>query len=225
VATVSFRGFPAAAISFFEGLAADNSRDYWTANKAVYERAVKGPMAALIEEVDERYRPMRMFRPNRDVRFSADKSPYKTNIAAVGEREGGAVYYVHLSADGLYAGSGYYSMATDQLDRFRRAVVDDVTGAELTALVAAAEKKGCGAMADDELKTAPRGYAKDHPRVGLLRRKGLGTGRGWPVAAWLGTAKARDRVEEVWRAGDGVNDWLDTHVGPTEAPPDPRRAF
>ncbi len=222
---VTFRGFPADAISFFEGLVADNSREYWTANKDIYERAVKGPMAALIEEVDERYRPMRMFRPNRDVRFSADKSPYKTNIAAMGERAGGAIYYVHLSADGLYAGSGYYHMANDQLDRYRRAVADERTGKEIAALVAAAEKKGSETMAHDELKTAPRGYAKDHPRIALLRKKGLGTGRGWPVAAWLGTAKAKARIEEVWRTGDGVNDWLDAHVGPTEEPPDPRRTF
>ena len=122
VKRVTFRGFPADAISFFEGLVADNSREYWTANKDTYERAVKGPMTALIEEVDERYRPLRIFRANRDVRFSADKSPYKTNIAAVGERAGGATYYVHFSADGLYAGSGYYHMANDQLDRYRRAV-------------------------------------------------------------------------------------------------------
>jgi uncharacterized protein (TIGR02453 family) len=222
---VSFRGFPADAISFFEGLVADNSKDYWTANKDTYERAVKEPMTALIEEVDARYRPMRTFRPNRDVRFSADKSPYKTNIAAVGERDGGAIYYVHLSAEGLYAGSGYYHMANDQLDRFRRAVADDRTGTELATVVAATEKKGCEAGSPGELKTAPRGYDKDHPRIAFLRRKGLVIGRGWPVAGWLHTAKAKARVEEVWRLADGVNDWLDAHVGPTEEPPDPRHAF
>jgi uncharacterized protein (TIGR02453 family) len=221
---VSFRGFPADAISFFEGLVADNSREYWTANKDVYERAVKEPMAALIEEVDERYRPMRVFRPNRDVRFSADKSPYKTNIAAAGERDGGAVYYVSLGVDGLYAGSGYYHLANDQLGRFRRAVDAEGPGRQLVGLVAAAEKKGCEVIAHDELKTAPRGYAKDHPRIALLRKKGLGVGRGWPVAAWLGTAKAKARVEEVWRVADDVNDWLDAHVGPSQEAPDPRRS-
>ena len=222
---VAFRGFPPEAIDFFEGLVADNSREYWVAHRAVYEDALRAPMARLIEDVDERFRPMRVFRPNRDVRFSADKSPYKTNIAAVGEREGGAVYYVHLSADGLYAGSGYYHMANDQLDRFRRAVDDDRTGLRLAALVAAAERAGHEAGASDALKTAPRGYPKDHPRIALLRRKGLVIGRAWPPAAWLHTAKVKDRVQAVWRAADDVNDWLDAHVGPSEEPPDARHAF
>jgi uncharacterized protein (TIGR02453 family) len=222
---VTFRGFPAEAISFYEGLLADNSKEYWTANKDVYERAVKGPMAALIDDVDERYGPMHTFRPNRDIRFSADKSPYKTNIAAVSERDGGATYYLHLSVDGLYAGSGYYYMASDQLERFRRAVDDDRTGSEIAALVSAAEKKGCEASAMGELKTAPRGYAKDHPRIELLRRKGLVIGREWAPAAWMRTAKAKDRIQEVWRIADGVNDWLDAHVGPSDKPPDPRHAF
>lgn len=217
---MTFQGFPVEAIEFLDGLVADNSKEYFTAHKDVYERAVRGPMQALIEEVDERFRPLRLFRPNRDVRFSSDKSPYKTNIAAAGEREGGATYYVSLASEGLYCGSGYYHMHNDQLERFRRAVDDDRTGGELAALVAAVEKKGCEASAHDELKTAPRGYAKDHPRIDLLRRKGLVVGRGFPVAAWLHTAKTKGRVEAVWRTADAVNDWLDAHVGPTEEPPE-----
>ena len=74
---------------------------------------------------------MRIFRPYRDTRFSKDKTPYKTNIAAAGEAEGGTTHYVSLSSEGLFAGSGYYHMANDQLARFREAVDDDTTGAEL----------------------------------------------------------------------------------------------
>jgi uncharacterized protein (TIGR02453 family) len=217
---VTFRGFPAEAFELYSGLEADNSKAYWAAHKDVYERAVKQPMLALAEAVPEEMRPMRMFRPYRDVRFAADKTPYKTHAGMVGEREGGAAFYVQLSAKGLFAGSGYYHMANDQLARFREAVDDDGTGVHLVALLAERTKAGCVVGAVDELKTAPRGYAKDHPRIALLRRKGLFVGREWAPAAWTHTAKVLTRLEALWRESAPVNDWLDAHVGPSELPPD-----
>src|SRR5438552_9962360 len=102
---MAFRGFPPEAISFYEGLEADNSKTYWTAHKDVYERAVKEPMEALCAELDGEFGPLRMFRPYRDVRFSKDKSPYKTAAAAANEAEHGDVYYLHLSSSGLFVGS------------------------------------------------------------------------------------------------------------------------
>jgi uncharacterized protein (TIGR02453 family) len=221
---MAFRGFPPAAIQFFEELEADNSKPWWTAHKAQYEECVRGPMEALIATVDERYRPMRIFRPYRDTRFSKDKTPYKTNVAAAGEAEGGTTHYVSLSAEGLFAGRGYYSMASDQLARFRAALDDDATGSECDRLVADAERAGYTIGAHDELKSAPRGFAKDHPRIVLLRRKGLTMWRGWPVAGWLHTAKAKDRVQGLWDAAAPISAWLDTHVGPSELPPDDRDA-
>jgi uncharacterized protein (DUF2461 family) len=68
-------------------------------------------------------------------------------------------------------------------------------------------------MAHDVLKTAPRGYPKDHPRIDLLRHKGIAMMKTWPVGAWLGTQKAKDRVVETLRAGVPLNDWLARHVG------------
>jgi uncharacterized protein (TIGR02453 family) len=219
---VAFRGFPAEVITFFEGLEADNSKSYWTAHKDVYERAVKEPLEALCAEVDEAFRPLRMFRPYRDVRFSADKSPYKTAAAASGEAEDGAVYYVQVSASGLFAGCGYYHMASDQLARFRAAVDDERSGAELAAVTAGLEKARYELAAHEALKTAPRGYAKDHPRIDLLRRKGLVAVKSWPVAKWLHTAEAKKRIEAVWRDCAPLNRWLAAHVGPSELPPDER---
>ena len=219
---MTFRGFPPEAISFFEGLEADNSRTYWLANKATYDTCVRGPMEALITAVDPRFQPLKTFRPNRDVRFSKDKSPYKTEIGAVGEAEGGTMYYVQLSSKGLLAASGYYHMATDQLARFREAVDGEHTGREVEDLCRVMAKDGYELGAMDALKTAPRGYAKDHPRIELLRRKGLTASRHWPVQRWLHTAKAKDRVEATWAGCDALNAWLDTHVGPSELAPDER---
>lgn len=176
-------------------------------------------MEALSEAVAGEFGPLHVFRPNRDVRFSKDKSPYKTACGAVTEREGGAVYYVQISAQGLYVGSGYYHPASDQLERMRAAIDDARSGPALERAVVAVERAGLE-IGGDQLKTAPRGYAKDHPRIALLRRKGLIGGRGFPPAKWLSTAKAKDRVVDTWRSAEPLNAWLERHVGPSTLPPD-----
>ncbi len=216
---MAFRGWPVEAIEFYEGLEADNSKFYWQANKQVYENDVLRPMEELLAELAGEFGEGRIFRPYRDVRFSADKSPYKT---AIGATLGGGGY-VQLSANGLGAGSGMYHMAADQLDRYRRAVADDGRGALLADIVATAAKAKIEIAGHDELKTAPKGYPKDHPRVELLRHKGLIAWKQWPVGAWLGTRRAKERLVEFLRAAQPLNDWLNVHVGPSTRPEPARR--
>ena len=139
---MAFRGWPAEAITFYEGLEADNSKTYWTAHKDVYESAVVAPFRALSDEVADTFGPLRLFRPHRDVRFSKDKSPYKTAQGAVTESEEGAIYYVALSSAGLFAGSGYYRPAPDQIARMREAIDDDTAGKALERAVATAREGG-----------------------------------------------------------------------------------
>jgi len=218
--SAGFTGFPAEAAAFYVGLEADNSRAFWQAHKVEYELYVRGPMECLLAEVDADFGPFHIFRPHNDVRFSKTKVPYKTAMGAVSETEGGAVHYVQFSATGLLCGSGYYAMASDQLDRFRRAVVDDARGTELAGLVAAADQAGYSMGAISELKTAPRGYDKCHPRIEIIRRKGLIGTKSWPVGPWLHTKKAKDRVVQTWIGMREVNAWLDAHVGPSTSPPE-----
>src|SRR5690606_38424933 len=125
---MAFRGWPAEALEFYEGLVADNSKTYWTAHKQTYERDVRAPMEALLAELEPEFGAGKIFRPYRDVRFSADKSPYKDHIGATLASGG----YVQLSANGLACGAGMYQMAPDQLARYRRAVYDAVAGEQLT---------------------------------------------------------------------------------------------
>jgi uncharacterized protein (TIGR02453 family) len=209
---MTFNGWPAEALEFYDGLAADNSKAYWTAHKDSYERDVYAPMAALLAELEGEFGEGRIFRPYRDVRFSADKSPYKTAIAA-SLADGG---YVQLSSKGLAAGSGMYQMASDQLERYRRAVAADLSGDALRSVIAGVEQHGFAVTGHDSLKTAPRGYPKDHPRADLLRHKGLIAWQEWPAGAWLGTAAAKDRVAGFFRATRSLGDWLGTHVGDSE---------
>jgi len=210
---MTFRGWPAEALEFFEGLEADNSKTYWQRNRDVYDSMVRAPMEKLLEELAPEFGEGRIFRPYRDVRFSPDKSPYKTNIGAViGDG------YIQLTADGLGAGSGMWEMAPDQLERYRVAVSENRPGGKLVDLVARASAAGVEVTGHEVLKTAPRGYPKDHPRIELLRYKGLITWREWPAAAWLGTRRAKDRVIEFLRLSKPLNDWLRTYVGPSTQP-------
>jgi uncharacterized protein (TIGR02453 family) len=219
-----FAGFPPEALTFYDGLRRDNSKAYWEANKSVWETQVREPMRALLAEL-EAYGPFHQFRPYRDVRFAKDKSPYKTQIAAYGESEGGASFYFHLSADGLTVLSGYYTMAPDQVARFREAVAADATGEPLPGLIAGTLARGLdvGHGGHDPLKRVPKPYPADHPRGDLLRWKGLVAGNELGAPGWLHTPEAKARIVAVWEAARPLNDWLDRHVGPSrELPPEVR---
>ncbi|MCW1960096.1 MAG: DUF2461 domain-containing protein [Mycobacterium sp.] len=205
---MAFTGWPVEAVEFYEGLEADNSRVYWQDHKETYEQAVRGPMEKLLADLAAEFGPGKIFRPYRDVRFSADKSPYKTNCAATLGRG-----YVSFSAEGLSVGGGLYMPDAATLARYRTAVDREKSGAELAEIVAALHTAGYQTMAHEVLKTAPRGVDKDHPRIDLLRHKGIAMMKSWPVGAWLGTAKAEDRVISTLRAAVPLNEWLARHVG------------
>jgi uncharacterized protein (TIGR02453 family) len=175
-------------------------------------------MIELCEELAE-YGPFRLFRPHNDLRFSKDRPPYKTQQGAFAESEGGTGYYVQISATGLMCGAGYYAMAKDQLERFRAAVDREHTGAEIAAVCASVARAGNGVGAIDELKTAPKGYARDHPRAELLRRKGLMTFKDFGAPAWIHTKQAVTKVRDRWRMASDLCAWLDANVGPSTLPP------
>ncbi len=201
-----FQGWPAEAVDFYQGLEADNSKTYWQAHRGSYDDHVRRPMEQLLAELEPEFGEGRIFRPYRDVRFSADKSPYKTAIAAT--LSGGG--YVQFSADGLAAARGMYSLAPDQLERYRRAVGDDPSGEQLVAIVAGVRRAGIDVTGHGTLKIAPRGWPKDHPRVDLLRHKGLVTWQEWPAEQ---SAHAPTLVGELFRASAPLHGWLTAYVG------------
>jgi uncharacterized protein (TIGR02453 family) len=216
---MAFRGIPAEVLRFYDRLEADNSKPFWEANRHVYRDVVRATAAELCDELGE-YGPFHLFRPHNDLRFSKNKPPYKTHQGAYGESEGGAGHYLQISAAGLMCAAGYYAMAKDQLDRFRRAVDAEATGAEIADIVAdlCARKFEIGAIG--ELKTAPRGYPKDHPRIDLIRRKGLMMSKELGAPKWLHTTQVVKRVRDVWKAAEPMNGWLDAHVGPSDLEPE-----
>lgn len=205
---MTFDGWPEEALDFYEGLGADNSKTFWQAHKHVYEDKVLRPMTELLDELAPEHGDFKIFRPYRDIRFSKDKSPYKTEIAAVI-----GAGYIRLSARGLGVGSGMYMMDAAQLDRYRKAVDDDLSGSRLERVIEGIRAKGIEVAGHDTLKTAPKGYRPDHPRIELLRCKGLTAWKEWPVEPWLGTAGAKERVTGFLAATQPLNDWLGQHVG------------
>jgi uncharacterized protein (TIGR02453 family) len=215
-----FDGFTPAVRAWFEGLEADNSRAYFTANRDVYDTQIRGPMEALLDELTDQFGgEVRMFRQNRDIRFSRDKSPYKTNTYGIiqGAPQAAQGLYASISAHALVAGSGYHVMARDQLERYRERVDDERRGTQLAELAATAERAGLE-LWGGSLATAPRGYPRDHARIELLRRTSLTLG----AVRRLGRRISRDAglrfVADTWRAAAPVTGWLDQHVGPTMLP-------
>ena len=209
---MAFTGWPVEAIEFFERLEDDNTKTFWTEHKAMYEESVRAPMEALLGALSIKFGAGKIFRPYRDVRFSKDKTPYKTNIAATMERGG----YISLSADGFSVGTGYYMMAKEQLANFRAAIDDDATGKALERTIAKLNQADIDVTAHDTLKTAPRGYPKDHPRIELLRMKGCIAWQQWDIGAWLDTAEPKQRIVSFLATAKPLVKWLDTNVGASE---------
>jgi uncharacterized protein (TIGR02453 family) len=217
--TERFDGFGADVREWFEGLERDNSRAYFTATRTFYDERVRGQMQALLDELAQRLGgEPRIFRQHRDLRFSRDRSPYKTNTYGVitGTPLAGPGLYVSISAHALVAGSGYHVMARDLLDRYREALAGEAHGPALAAATAAARHAGLE-LWGDSLATAPRGYPREHPRIELLRRTSLSLGAARELGAGIGRAPALRFCERTWRAAAPVTGWLDAHVGPSRS--------
>jgi uncharacterized protein (TIGR02453 family) len=209
---MGFAGFGDRLVDFYEGLIADNSKAYWTDNKAVYERHVRAPMQALLTELEPEFGTGKIFRPYRDVRFSPDKTPYKTHCGAWVNG-----YYVQADVDGIMVAAGYYQMQSDQIGRFRVAVDEDRRGERLNALVRELADDDW-TVAGDQLSTRPRGIAPDHPRLELLRHRAIYVWRRWPDEELMLRSELTGRVASAWRSAKPLVEWLNDHVGPSDKP-------
>ncbi|WP_022909162.1 DUF2461 domain-containing protein [Aestuariimicrobium kwangyangense] len=193
--------FSQATFDFYRDLEVDNSREFWTARRQDWEEHVRQPMLELVEALAGEFGEAKIFRPNRDVRFAKDKSPYKTHQGAwvpVGPAMG---WYVQVSADGLMTGGGFYHAEPAVLKSFREAVNGDggTLQRRLDELPRAFE------VAGDRLVRVPRGYDPEHPRAELLRHTTLTVGRRYPTLP----ANVVSQVRRDWRALLPVIDWLD----------------
>lgn len=205
---MSFEGFPAAALDFYDDLEIDNSKRFWDNNKSVYADAVLAPMKALAAALEEEFGTAKIFRPHRDVRFAKDKSTlYKTHqgaFVAVAPETG---YYVEVSARGIRTGGGCYWFSPERLAAFRTAVDHELSGPELEKLLTSVQKKGFE-LGGDQLRTKPRGFDADHPRIDLLRHKSITLGRVLGFDPVIHTADLADVIRGDWRSVRPVTEWI-----------------
>jgi uncharacterized protein (TIGR02453 family) len=208
---MAFAGWPRSAFTFYAGLEADNSKAYWTAHRSTFDDDVAAPLEELVAELEPELGEARIMRPYRDIRFSKDKSVYRTWYGA---RLGDAM--VGVSAQGLGVGGGMRHLQRDQLERYRDAVAADRSGEVLEGAIAQLEAAGFDVYGTDQLRTAPRGYPADHPRADLLRNKGLIAWKRWPpTERWIGTPAAKGRIVAAIGESEPLRAWLREHVGAT----------
>jgi len=186
-----FRGFSPRALTFLRGLARHNNKPWFEAHRDDYDNALRAPMRMLIEDVDVKLAQIipeitgtpkkSMFRIHRDVRFSNDKSPYKTNAACwffhrdsgggVGGEavHGGAGFYFHLAPDGIFCGGGIWMPPRPALAKIRECLADDYDGFQSIVLQKAFVRRFGTLDTEGMLKRMPRGYHADHPAATWLR--------------------------------------------------------
>lgn len=205
-----FTGFHSDGFKYFRDLHLDNSKAFWEINRHRYEEHVKAPLQSLAAELSGTFGQAHLYRPYRDVRFSHDKRPYKERAAvSFGGRGPSAVggQYLQIAAEGLFVGVGSYIMLPEQLATYRRAVADDGHGSQLESIVESLTAAGYS-IEGDALKRTPRGFAADHPRVELLKRKGIFASSFWPAEEWMFHETALERVASTFAGAEPLATWL-----------------
>jgi len=203
-----FNGFPHEALEFFEQLERSNNREWFHAHRSVYDRACREPMEQLVAELGADPATTKISRVNRDTRFSRDKAPYRTYIAAGFDRN-----YIALSPAGLYVGAGLYKPEPAALARFRSAIDSNESGPALQKIVTALRRKDYQVDTHERLASTPRGFAANHSRIELLRMKDIFAGKAFAPEAWFATRAALDRITRVLNDIRPLADWVQIHVG------------
>jgi len=204
---MTFTGFPKEALDFYDDLEIDNTKSFWTAHKDVYDTCVKAPMLALTAALEDEFGTAKVFRPYRDVRFAKDKTPYKDHQGAYVSSNSGSGWYVQLSSAGVFVGVGYYGPSPEALANIRAAIDDERRGSAFEKLVNGLVKKGWQ-LGGEKLKTSPKGYDADHPRIELLRHKSLTLGKSYGFEPVIHTPKLLTKVRTDWRAARPFVEWV-----------------
>jgi len=191
--SASFQGFPPQAVQFFRDLAKNNNKTWFDAHKKDYQEFIQQPALAFVEAFGQRLSTLSpgitydtrangagsLMRIYRDTRFSADKTPYKTNLGIVfwegeGKKMENPGVYFGLEVEGARLFTGHYQFPAPFLKAYREAVAGEKLGRELQEAIAALTAKG-RTVEGEQYKRVPTGFAADHPRADLLRYKGLYT--------------------------------------------------
>lgn len=207
-----FTGFSEAALDFYDDLEIDNSRSFWEAHKDVYLASVRAPMTALAAALEPEFGTAKIFRPFRDVRFAKDKTPYKTHQGAFVGAGPACGWYVEIAARGVRTGAGFYHASPSDLGRLRASIANELTGPKLQAILATLERAGF-TVGGDRLKTSPRGYDADHPRIELLRHRSLTIGKDYGFQPIIYSPEFVGAVRTDWKAARPLVEWVGERLG------------
>jgi uncharacterized protein (TIGR02453 family) len=210
--TPEFTGFTEAALDFYDDLEIDNTKSFWEAHKDVYLASVKAPMTALMTSLEPEFGAAKIFRPFRDVRFAKDKTPYKTHQGAFVAAGPACGWYVEMAARGVRTGAGFYDASATDLARIRASIVNELTGQQLLKILAKLKRAGF-TVGGDRLKTSPRGFDADHPRIDLLRHRSLTVGKEYGFEPIIHTPEFADAVRADWKAARPLVDWVSARLG------------
>jgi uncharacterized protein (TIGR02453 family) len=222
---MSFDGFSDETFRFLAELTGNNEKAWFEANRARYEAHYLAPALAFIEALGPRLTQLRgevryearlngsLFRINRDVRFSKDKTPYKNHIDMwfwQGERKGweSPGYYIRLLPEEMLLGAGMHGFSKEGLEKFRQAVLDEERGQALEDTVQAVTSAGPYALSGESRKTVPRGYDAGHPRARYLLFEGLNANLETRIPKEAAGAAFVDYCLGHFKAVSPINEWL-----------------
>ena len=221
---MEFKGFDRDIVTFFEELAANNEREWFLANRERYDNSVMNPSRSFVSSMGPRLQEIApdivavplvnkaLFRLNRDVRFSRDKSPYKTHMGIFmwqgnRKRMENPGYYFHLEPEMYMVGVGLYMFSKELMERYREAVDDDKLGPELEKAVDLVRSRGYS-VGDKNYKRVPRGYDKDHPRAELLMYGGLTAIEQGAIPDWVFGEEIIDQLMRRFEEMSPIQEWL-----------------
>ena len=224
-AIAPFQGFSPETIRFFAGLKRHNSRDWFEKNRAVYETHVLAPAKSFVVDMGARLRTIAprivaapqvnksIFRLNRDTRFSADPTPYKTNLGIYfweggGPRLEAPGFYFQIEPPTVLLGGGFYMFPDAVLDRFRKAVVDPKRGRALARILAAIQADKGFELGGEHYKRVPAGFDPAHPNAALLKHRGLHVGFEAAIPEELYSPRLIDYCFEKYAAMAPLYAWL-----------------
>ena len=207
-----FSGIPEAALDFYDDLETDNTKSFWAAHKEIYESSVRAPMTALMAALEGEFGPAKIFRPYRDVRFAKDKTPYKTAQGAFIAKGPATGWYVQVDASGVRVGVGFYEASSPRLTRIRDAIDEDRRGKHLEGILAELQQAGW-TLGGEKLKTSPRGYDVDHPRIELLRHKSMTLSKSYGFEPVVHSPQLLTMVRDDWLAATPFVDWVHDNAG------------
>jgi uncharacterized protein (TIGR02453 family) len=229
--TERFSGFPEGGVEFFLELQAEQSRTWFKAHQADFDRLWRRPFEAFVYDLRARLLDVypqladvtpHFFRIQRDTRFSRDASPYKTHVAAdlpirpvgkgVDELHGVPGLYFSFGLEADYIGVGCWHMSPTLVQRYREAVASQESGPPLQAAIDELKARGYGIEAMERTKRVPPPYPQDHPRAELLKHKGLAVGVQVPEGLTQSPALL-EWAEQQLRLTRPVVDWLDRYLG------------